>query len=95
MEETRQYITFFTTTSSGENVEMAVLEEFEFEKSNYVAAALIEGDTINEEGIYLYKVKADKEEFAVEKLRNKYEYDKISRAYMELIDSAEDSDDNL
>lgn len=87
MNELEQYVTFTTETSAGETVEMAVLSEFEFENKEYVAAGLVEGDVI-QEGIYIYKVK-DSEEFAVEKLRNKFEYDKVSKAYLEMLDSAE------
>jgi len=79
-----EYVIFTTETSAGEKVEMAVIEEFEFEGKEYVAASLVENDEIKE-GIYLYKVK-DSEEFAVEKLRNKFEYDKVTRAYIEMIE---------
>lgn len=88
MSELEQYVTFMIETSTGETVEMAVLSEFEFESKEYVAAGLIEGDVIHE-GVYIYKVK-DGEEFAVEKLRNKYEYDKVSKAYLEMLDSSEE-----
>lgn len=88
MSELEQYVTFTTETSAGDIVEMAVLSEFEFENKFYVAAGLINGDEITE-GIYLYKVK-DSEEFAVEKLRNKFEYDKVSKAYLEMLDSSEE-----
>lgn len=88
MNELEQYVTFETTTSTGETVEMAVLSEFEFENKFYVAAGLIEEDTIKE-GVYLYKVK-DSEEFAVEKLRNKFEYDKVSKAYLEMLESGDE-----
>lgn len=87
MSEVEQYTIFNTETSTGETVEMAVLDEFEFENTEYVAAGLIKEDTI-QEGIYLYKVK-NSEEFAVEKLRNKFEYDKVSKAYLEMINSIE------
>ena len=85
MDEFEQYVTFTVETSKGETVEMAVLMEFEFENQDYVAAGLVENDEI-QEGIYIYKVK-DGEEFAVEKLRNKFEYDKVSKAYIEMLDS--------
>lgn len=88
MNKLEQYVTFTTETSNGETVEMAVLSEFEFENNEYVAAGLVKEDTI-QEGIYIYKVK-DSEEFAVEKLRNKFEYDKVSKAYLEMLDSAEE-----
>ena len=82
-----EYVIFTTETSTGETVEMAVIDEFEFEDTGYVAASLVEEDTIKE-GIYLYKVK-DGDEFAVEKLRNKFEYDRVSRAYMEMLEGNE------
>lgn len=82
-----EYVTFTTETSSGEIVEMAVINEFEFEGKAYVATSLIKDDCITE-GVYLYKVK-DTEEFAVEKLRNKFEYDKVSKAYIEMLDTEE------
>ena len=87
MSEKEQYVTFETETSTGDTVEMAVLSEFEFENKEYVAAGLVEGDTIKE-GVYIYKVK-DSEEFVVKKLRNKYEYDKVSKAYLEMLDQEE------
>lgn len=86
--EFEEYVTFTTETSTGETVEMAVLMEFEFEDREYVATGLIKDDEI-QEGIYLYKVK-NTEEFAVEKLRNKFEYDKVSKAYLEMLESEEE-----
>lgn len=83
MNELEQYVTFTTETSAGEIVEMAVIDEFVFEDKEYVAASLVKEDTI-QEGIYLYKVK-DSEEFAIEKLRNKFEYEKVSKAYLEML----------
>lgn len=88
MEEEKQYITFTTETSTGEMVEMAVVSEFEFEDKYYVAASLIENDMIKE-GIFIYRVK-DGDEFAVEKLRNKFEYDKVSKAYLEMDESGDE-----
>lgn len=88
MDNINEYVTFTTETSSGEKVEMAVLSEFEFENNEYVAAGLIEGDEIKE-GVFIYKVK-DCEDFEVEKLRNKFEYDKVSKAYLEMLDSQDE-----
>lgn len=85
-----EYIIFTTETSAGETVEMAVVDEFEFEGKPYVAASLIDGENITE-GVYLYKVK-DSEEFSVEKLRNKFEYDKVSKAYLEMLESGDDNE---
>lgn len=84
MEEFKEYVTFTTTTSDGEQVEMAVVDEFEFENKNYVAAARVVDDTIDEEGLYIYKVKVSEDDFTVEKINNKVDYEKIARAYMEM-----------
>ncbi len=75
-----EYVTFTTETSAGETVEMAVVSEFEYNGKYYVAASLIEGDEIKE-GVFIYHVK-DGDEFEVEKLKNKFEYDQVSKAYL-------------
>lgn len=82
--EFEEYITFKVTTNDGEETEMAVVDEFEFENKNYVAAAKIVDDTIDEEGLYLYEVKVSGEDFTVEKIKNKVTYEKVARAYMEM-----------
>ena len=80
----QEYVTFYVTTQDGTKVEMAVEDEFEFEHKNYVAAALIEGDTINEEGIYIYKAKIVDDEIVAEKITNKVDYERVVKAYMEM-----------
>lgn len=84
MEEFQEYITFHVTNKDGEEIEMAVVDEFEFEKRQYVVGALVEGDTINEEGFYIYKVKVGEDDFTVEKIKNQIDYQKIAQAYMEM-----------
>ena len=49
MEDFKEYATFKTTNKDGEELELAVVDEFDFEYNHYVVGALIEGDTINEE----------------------------------------------
>lgn len=82
--EFQEYTTFYVTAKDGAKVEMAVVDEFEFEHKNYVAAALIEGDTINEEGIYIYKAKIVDDEIVAEKITNKVDYERVVKAYMEM-----------
>ncbi len=84
MEEFREYITFYTTTSDGIEVEMAVVDEFEYDNKDYVAAAVVEGDTINDDGVYIYRIKAGTDEFQVEKITNRIDYEQIAAAYMEM-----------
>lgn len=84
MEELREYITFYTTTSDGVEVEMAVVDEFEYDNKNYVAAAVVEGDTINDDGVYIYKIKSGIN-FEVERITNRIDYEEVAQAYMEMV----------
>lgn len=84
MDEFKEYVTFTVTSAGGEEVEMAVLEEFEFERKTYAAAAKIEGDSINEDGVYIYRTIIGEEDFNVEKIEDKEEYEKVVKAYMEM-----------
>lgn len=83
-EEFEEYNTFTIKDKDGNDVEMAVVDEFEFENKNYVVGAVIEGDTINEDGVYIFKVKVTEDDFEVEKITNKIDYENIARAYMEM-----------
>lgn len=78
-----EYITFMITSSTGEEIEMAVVDEFQFENRDYVAASRVVDDTIDQEGIFIYRVKPG-DEFAVEKINNKIDYEKVARAYMDM-----------
>ena len=83
-DELKEYTTFTTTNKDGEEIEIAVVDEFEFEHKNYVVGALIENDTVNEEGLFIFRVKVTKEDFIIEKITNKEDYQKIAQAYMEM-----------
>lgn len=83
-EEFKEYITFVVPTRDGDEVEMAVVDQFEFENKNYVAAALIDGDTISDEGLFIYRVKLEEDDFKVEKIMNQIDYQKVVEAYMEM-----------
>ena len=94
MEDFKEYATFKTTNKDGEELELAVVDEFDFENKHYVVGALIEGDAINEDGLYIYKAKITDDDFTVEKIKNQVDYQKIARAYMELEDSKDEDRDN-
>lgn len=85
-EEFKEYTTFITTNKEGCEIEMAVMDEFEFEHKNYVVGALIEDNTINEGGLFIFRVREAGEEIKVEKITNSTEYQKIAQAYMEMED---------
>ena len=83
-DEFEEYVTFTVTNKDGEEIEMAVVDEFEFEKKNYVVGALIEGDTINEDGVYIYRAREIEDGFEAEKITNAVDYEKVVKAYMEM-----------
>ena len=84
MEDFKEYATFTVKNKEGEEVELAVVDEFDFEHKHYVVGALIEGDTINEDGLYINKAKITEDDFTVEKIAKKKKKKKISKAYMEM-----------
>lgn len=83
-EEFEEYIIFTVTDSEGKEVEMAVVDEFDYNHKHYVAAALVEGDSISEDGMYIYRVKETEDDFTVEKIESASEYKEIAEAYMEM-----------
>ena len=85
-EEFKEYVTFRTTSRDGLELEMAVVDEFDYEGRHYVVGALIEGDAIAEEGRYIYRSVITGDDFTVEKIRNQIDYNRIAQAYMEMED---------
>ena len=83
-ENYEEYATFTTTDKDGNEIEMAVIDEFDFEHKSYVAAARIEGDTIDEEGLFIYRLRVGEDDFSVEKIDSAEEYQKVANAYLEL-----------
>lgn len=83
-EDLREYVTFTTTDKSGKELEMAVVDEFEYEHKNYVVGALIEDDCVNENGLYIFRIKESGEDIKVDKIMNAEEYQKIAQAYMDM-----------
>ena len=82
--EMQEYATFTTTTKEGKEIEMAVVDEFEYERKHYVVGAIIEDETINEDGMYIYRSVINGEDFTVEKIDSEAEYVKVAKAYMEM-----------
>lgn len=83
-DELQEYTVFKVTDKDGNEVEMAVIDEFEFEHKSYVAASLIEGDEINEDGVYIYKLKLSDDDFEVDKILDSDEYKRIAEAYINM-----------
>ncbi|MCF0130645.1 MAG: DUF1292 domain-containing protein [Pseudobutyrivibrio sp.] len=89
MDEMKEYAVFTTTTSVGDEVEMAVVGEFEYKNKKYIAASLINGDEIDEDNVYLYKVEILEDDFKPVKITNNVEYNEVSRAYLDLFSNEE------
>lgn len=79
-----EYITFHVTSKDGADVELAVVDEFDFENKHYVVGAVVEDDTINEDGLYIYQSIIEGDDFKVEKIAREFDYKRIAKAYMEM-----------
>ena len=79
-----EYITFHVTSKDGADVELAVVDEFDFENKHYVVGAVVEDDTINEDGLYIYRSIIEGDDFKVEKIAREFDYKRIAKAYMEM-----------
>ena len=82
--ESREYVTFKILTKEGKEVEMAVVEEFDFEKKHYVVGAVVENDEIIDDGRYIYRCKMVGNDFEVEKITKQFEYKQVVEAYMNM-----------
>ena len=82
--EYNEYATFHVTAQDGSDVEMAVMDEFDFEDKHYVVGAVIKDDAIVDDGRYIYESVIKGEEFTVEKIKREFDYNRIAKAYMEM-----------
>lgn len=79
-----EYVTFNVTAKDGSEVEMALMDEFDFEGKHYVVGAVIKDDVIQEDGLYIYRSVIEKDGFRVEKITREFEYKQVVEAYMEM-----------
>lgn len=84
--EFQEYVTFYVTTKDGSEVELAVVDEFDFEDQHYVVGALVEDDTINDEARYIYLSIIDGDDFTVKKIEKEFDYNRIANAYLHMED---------
>jgi len=80
--EYSEYITFTATTKDGGEIELAVVDEFEFEKKTYVVGALVTEDTIDEDSLFIFRSIIKGEDFTTEKIEDPEEYARIAEAYL-------------
>lgn len=84
--EYKEYATFHIMAKDGSDVEMAVVDEFDFEDKHYVVGAVVKDDTIMDDGHYIYQSIETEEGFTVEKIKREFDYNRIAKAYMEMED---------
>ena len=82
--EYKDYVTFHVTTKDGSDVEMAVVDEFDFEHKHYIVGAVVKDDILDEEGRYIYRSVINGNEFTVEKIANAVDYQRVAEAYMNM-----------
>ena len=82
--ELQEYVTFKTTTKDGIEIEMAIVDEFDFEKKHYVAASVIKDDEVQTDGIYIYRCIIKGDDFKIEKITKQFEYKQVVEAYMNM-----------
>lgn len=81
---TEEYVTFHITARDGRDVEMAIVDEFQYKKKTYVVTAVVEDDSLSGQGQYIYRYRMTGDDFQVEEIRNHIEYEEVVRAYMEM-----------
>lgn len=82
--EVTEYVTFHVKAKDGSDVEMAVVDEFDFENKHYVVGAVVKADTILDDGRYIYRSVIKGDDFTVEKITREFEYNKVVNAYMSM-----------
>ncbi len=82
--EFNEYVTFNVIAKDGSTVEMAVVDEFDFEDKHYVVGAVIKDDTILEDGQYIYECIIEGDDFKVEQIKKEFDYNRIANAYMHM-----------
>ena len=88
-EELVEYDTF-TYELNGKTMEWAIIEEFDSEGKTYIVCQEVLGDTLSDEGLYLFEsVENVGEEITVKNIETEEEYNRVVDAYCALTEEAE------
>lgn len=71
----------FTYELNGKTMEWAITEEFEFEGKTYIVCVEVIGDTLSEEGLYLFEGISEGDEITVRNIDSEEEYNRVVDAY--------------
>lgn len=77
----------FTYDLNGNVMEWAIIEEFEFEGKTYIVCQEVVGDTLSDEGLYLFEGVSEGEEITVRNIDSEEEYNRVVDAYCALEDA--------
>lgn len=88
------YQTFFVKAQDGRDVEMAIVDEFEFGGRHYVASSVVEDDTIDADAVYLYRCNLKEDDFIPERITSVKEYNDVSEAYLALCAEEAEGEEN-
>ena len=83
-QDTAEYITFHIAARDGRDVEMAIVDEFQYKKKTYIVSAVVEDDSLSGEGRYIYRYLLTGDDFKVEEIHNRFEYEEVVKAYMNM-----------
>ena len=84
MEDNMDYVVFTVKASDGSEVEMAIVDEFDYENKHYIVSVRVVDGAVSDEGQYIYRARITGDDFVAEKITNKIDYEKIVTAYMEM-----------
>ena len=79
-EELVEYDTF-TYELNGKVMEWAIVEEFPFEEKTYIICQEVLGDTLSDEGLYLFEGVSEGDEITVKNIDSEEEYNRVVDAY--------------
>ena len=82
--EEKYYSTFHVKSRDGKDIEMAVVDEFQYDNKHYIVGSIVENDTILDDGQYIYRCTVTEDGFSVSEIKNEFEFEHISKAYMEM-----------
>ena len=79
-EEMVEYDTF-TYELNGKEMEWAIVEEFPYEDKTYIICQEVIGDTLSDEGLYLFEGISEGDEITVKNIESEEEYNRVVDAY--------------
>ena len=88
-EEMVEYDTF-TYELNGKTMEWAIVEEFEYEGKTYIVCQEVVGETLSDEGLYLFEGISEGDEITVKNIDSEEEYNKVVDAYCEMCEATEE-----